>query len=67
MRLPSDKTARSIAMLYIRVHHDLGYTVPSTKGEIAHAMVSYSSNPYYRRVRFDELDRGRVCDAATLL
>ena len=43
-----------------RVHHDLGYTVPFTKGGTAHVTVSQSSHPYDRRARFDELDRGGV-------
>jgi hypothetical protein len=42
----------------IRVHHDLGYTVPFTKGGTAHVTVWRSSHTYDRRVRFDELDCG---------
>jgi hypothetical protein len=44
--------------MYIRVHHDLGYTVPFTKGGTAHAPVPRSSHPYVRGIGFDELDGG---------
>jgi hypothetical protein len=48
-----------------RVHHDLGYTVPFTKGGTGYVAVSGSLNLYYRRVSFDELDRRRVYSAGT--
>src|SRR5712692_9020274 len=51
----------------IRVHHDLGYTVPSTKGGTDHVTVSRSPNSYHRLVRFGELDRRRVCGAGATL
>jgi len=41
-----------------RVHHDLGYTVPFTKGGTAQAPVPRSSHPYVRGIGFDELDGG---------
>src|SRR5262249_17781361 len=44
-----------------RVHHDLGYTVPSTKGGTDHVTLPRDSYPYDRAMRFDELDHGRVC------
>ena len=48
-----------------RVHHDLGCTVPFTKGGTDHVAVSGSLNLYDRRVRLDELDRRRVYSAGT--
>jgi hypothetical protein len=48
-----------------RVHHDLSYTVPFMKGGTDHVAVSGSLHLYYRRVRFDELDRRRVYSAGT--
>src|SRR6266850_2828975 len=44
----------------IRVHHDLCYAVPCTKGGTSDVTVSRSSHPYQRGVGFDELDRGQV-------
>src|SRR5437867_1285855 len=44
-----------------RVHHDLGYTVSSTTGGTAHVTLSQYSNAYHRGLRFDALNRGRVC------
>src|SRR6516165_9600256 len=52
---------RAVAAQNTRVHHDLGYTVPSTIGGTAHVAVSRYSNSYHRGLRFDKLDRGRVC------
>ena len=54
--LPEERTS-----LHKRVHHDLGYTVPSTTGGTDHVTISRYPNPYHRGLRFDELDRGRVC------
>jgi len=51
----------------MRVHHDLSYTVPSTTGGTAHVTLSRYSNPYHRGLRFDELDRGRVCGSSAAL
>jgi hypothetical protein len=50
-----------------RVHHDLGYTVPFTKGGTAHATISRSPRPYHRGLGFDELDRGGVYGLGTPL
>jgi hypothetical protein len=52
---------------YNRVHHDLGYTVPSTKGGTTDVTVSRSPHADDRGVRFDELDCGRVCRARAAL
>ena len=46
---------------YLRVHHDLDYTVSSTNGGTAHVTLPRYYTPYYRGLRFDKLDRGRVC------
>jgi predicted YcjX-like family ATPase len=54
-------------MAHNRVHHDLCYTVPCTKGGTAYVTVSRSSHPYDRGVRLDERDRGRVYRPGTPL
>jgi hypothetical protein len=51
--------------LNISVHHDLGYTVPFTKGSTDDVAVSGALHLYDRRVRFNELDRRRVYRAGT--
>jgi len=48
---------------YIRVHHDLGYTVPFMKGGTDHVAVSGALRVSYRGARFDELERRRVYSA----
>ena len=50
-----------------RVHHDLGYTVPSTTGGTEHVTLARYPNPYHRGLRCDELDRGRVCSPGAAL
>jgi hypothetical protein len=45
---------------YMRVYHDLCYTVSSIEGGTDHVTVSRHSNPHHRGVRFDEPDRRRV-------
>src|SRR6267142_508000 len=52
--------SRRLGIEESRVHHDLCYAVPCTKGGTSDVTVSRSSHPYQRGVGFDELDRGRV-------
>jgi len=50
-----------------RVHHDLGYTMPSLEGGTDHVTLSRYAHSYHRGTRCDELDRGRVCGPGTTL
>ena len=46
---------------------EVRYTVSSTKGGTDHVTVWRYPNLYHRLVRFNELDRGRVCGAGAPL
>jgi len=51
----------------LRVHHGVGYPVPSTHGGTAHVTGSRSPHAYDRGVRCDERTRGRVGRALAAL
>jgi hypothetical protein len=49
-----------LSLMNTRVHHEVGYPVPGTKGGTGHVTVSRSSGPYERGGGCDQPDRGRV-------
>jgi len=49
-----------VATTFIRVHHDLGSTVPFMKGGTGHVAVPGSLNLYHRGMSIDERNHRRV-------